>query len=314
MRKLRHIEPCSLVEVVAKTFQHRFHLRPSPELRSIFLGVLAKTQQKYDGVKVHALTVLSNHYHMLVTPDDADALARFMGYLQGNLATEIQRLVDWRGKLWHGRYRAIPVSDEPEAQVGRLAYVLSNGCKEGLVSSPEMWPGIHSIHALRDGKPLAGVWFNRTALSQARHRSEEVTLADFAEPLTVELSPLPCWERMGLSERQMRDEVAALVRRIGREAAADRKARGVRPPTLTRLLTMKPHDRPKEPKRTPAPWIHAASREVRRVYRERYRRFLEAFLAARERLRSGDPEPGFPEGSFPPRLPFVPSRAAPPAG
>lgn len=305
MRKLRHIEPCSLVEVVGKTFQHRFLLRPSPELRQLFLGVLAKTQETYPGVEVHALTVLSNHYHMLVTPQDANVLARFMGYLQGNLATEIQRLYDWDGDVWRGRYHSLPVSDEPAAQVARLSYLLSNGCKEGLVSSPEMWPGIHSIHALRDGKPLQGIWYDRTGLSRARHRGEDVSLDDFAVPMTVELSPLPCWQEAGMSQRQRRDEVARLVRQIEREAAADRKARGVRPPSLVKLLTVKPHDRPKQPKRTPAPWIHAASREVRQAYRERYRRFVEAFYAARELLWNGVLDPPFPEGCHPPGLPFV---------
>lgn len=305
MRKLRHIEPRSLVEVVATTFQRRYLLRPSPELRRLFLGVLAKAQSMYPDVEIHAVTVLSNHYHMLVTPDDANRLARFMGYLQGNLATEIQRLYDWQGKVWSGRYRSFPISDEPAAQISRLAYVLSNGCKEGLVSSPDLWPGVHSIGALREGQPLQGIWYDRTAYSRARHRGEDVSLTDFAVPMDVRLSALPCWQQAGLSERERRSEVARIVRQIERQASADRRARGLRPPSLTKLLTIHPHERPAPPKRTPAPWIHAATREVRRAYKERYLRFVEAFYEARDRLWKGEPDPSFPEGSHPPGLPFI---------
>ena len=42
----------------------------------------------------------------------------------------------WREKSWARRYRAILVSHEEEAQVRRLAYLLENGIKEGLVARP----------------------------------------------------------------------------------------------------------------------------------------------------------------------------------
>jgi len=62
-----------------------------------------------------------------------------------------------------------------------------------------------------------GVWYNRTALYEARRRGERVDLEDFAEPETVHLSPLPCWQ--GLSEDEIRDHLAALLETIERENA-----------------------------------------------------------------------------------------------
>ena len=38
----------------------------------------------------------------------------------GNLALEVNRLVDWPHGLWSRRYQAIVVSDEEQAQVGRF--------------------------------------------------------------------------------------------------------------------------------------------------------------------------------------------------
>ena len=47
---------------------------------------------------------------------------------------EVSRLTGWRDKVFARRYQAIPISEEEAAQVARLVYVLSNGCKEDLVA------------------------------------------------------------------------------------------------------------------------------------------------------------------------------------
>jgi len=51
--------------------------------------------------------------------NDARQLADFMCYLNSNLAREVCRLADWGDKVWARRYRAIEVSDEPEAITSR---------------------------------------------------------------------------------------------------------------------------------------------------------------------------------------------------
>ena len=141
-RRLRFIADRPLVEITARTLQGRFLLKPSPGLREIFLGILARAAERYD-VAVHAFVVLSSHLHLLVTPRDARELAAFMGYTLTNLSKEAGRLHRWRGPLFQRRYQAIVVSNEDEAQIGRLRYLLSHGCKEGLVAKVRQWPGAH---------------------------------------------------------------------------------------------------------------------------------------------------------------------------
>ena len=67
-----------------------------------------------------------------------------------------------------------------------------------------------------------------------------------------------------------------------------------------------PHSRPARLDRSPAPMIHAATKEARRLFWEGLRRFVEAYRFAAERLREGDLSVAFPEGSFPPPRQFVP--------
>lgn len=49
-------------------------------------------------------------------------------FLNSNLARKVARAVSWSGPFWETRYRPIPVTAEPEAQIARLRYVLAHGC------------------------------------------------------------------------------------------------------------------------------------------------------------------------------------------
>src|SRR5690349_553462 len=160
-RKLRYIpEGGALVEVTCRTLHGRLLLRPSPELNDIVAGVLDRAQRLYP-VDIMAFQPLSNHYHALLRVKDAKRLAEFAGYLSSSLAREVGRLTEWTGKIWETRYQPIPVSDEEEAQVARLKYVLSHGVKENLVAHLREWPGLHCIRHLADGEPLTGTWYDR---------------------------------------------------------------------------------------------------------------------------------------------------------
>jgi hypothetical protein len=98
-RKLRYVpEGGALVEVTCRTLQGRLLLRPSLELSVIIGGVLGRALSLYPvRLIVHAWA--SNHYHLLAWVEDARTLARFMGYLNSNLAREVSRLTGWSGKI-----------------------------------------------------------------------------------------------------------------------------------------------------------------------------------------------------------------------
>ncbi len=134
-RRLRFIpEGGALVEVTCRTVQRRFLLRPSPELNDVIVGILGRAQRIYESVAIAAVFA-SNHYHLLLRVTDAKQLADFMRDINSGLALEVQRLTGWRHGIWARRYQAIVISDEPQAQAERLAYILSHGVKERLVST-----------------------------------------------------------------------------------------------------------------------------------------------------------------------------------
>ena len=203
------------------------------------------------------------------------------------------------------------VSDEQEAQVGRLKYLLAHGVKEGLVARVEEWPGVCSAGALLHGKPLEGYWFDRTKEYAARNRGEDFGAMKYATREELVLSPLPCWEH--LPPEQYRDRVAGLIEQIEAEGRAERESKGVEPLGVEAILRQNPTTRPNKTKKSPAPRVHAASKAARKVFREAYSAFVAAFREAAERLKAGDRSARFPAGSFPPAMPFVsPFPARPP--
>jgi REP element-mobilizing transposase RayT len=124
----RFVPPGTLVEITSRTNGARLYLRPSPELNAAILAILGRALAHYP-IALHAFVFLSNHWHALVTPADAQALADFMRYVHGNVAKAAQEHNGVRGTVWQRRAQIIPVLDE-HAQLNRLRYVLAHGTKE----------------------------------------------------------------------------------------------------------------------------------------------------------------------------------------
>ena len=295
------------MEITAKTLQGRFLLRPSRALGDVVAGILGRASREKK-VPIYAAAVMSNHYHLLARFDDAEHMAEFMCFVNGNLAKEVKRLTGWEHKIWRRRYGAIPVSDEEGAQVGRMRYILAHGVKEGLVKRVTDWPGVHCAEYLMSGEALAGHWYDRTAEYRARHAGKRFGKHDFAEREELIFAKLPCWKEM--SDEDYRAAITEMVADVEAEARVAMALSGRRVMGAKRVLRQKPFAKPKkagqEAKKRPAPLVHAATAEVRKAWIAGYRLFEAAYRAAAERLKKGERDVRFPDGCFPPGLPFVP--------
>jgi hypothetical protein len=151
---------------------------------------------------------------------------------------------------------------------------------------------------------VRGTWFDRTAEHRAKLRGEAFESRRHTTEETVELSQLPCWRH--LSPEMYRELVAGLVKEIDADAAAERQRTGRQPLGAETILRQHPHTCPnKTKKKSPAPRFHAATKAAREILRKAYGLFLAAFREAAERLKAGDRTARFPNGCFPPGLPFV---------
>ncbi len=299
----------SLVEVTQRTLQARHLLVPSPILNDIVLGVLGRAQRLHP-LEIHGYSFLTSHFHLLVTAPNALELALFMGYFSSNLAREVARLTDWDEKVWGDRYHAILITDEEEAQVARMKYVLSNGCKEGLVSRPHEWPGAHCAGPLLEGRSeVEGTWYDRTREYVLRRQKKDFSETDYTTRETVRLTPLPCWKH--LSPEAYRKKITDLIETITEEAQLVRSRSGAQPLGPDAICRQTPGTRPEKIKRSAAPRFHAFGKSARRMLYEAFALFVAAFREASEKLRRGEDSVRFPAGSFPPGRPFVMAWRAP---
>ena len=102
--------------------------------------------------------------------------------------------------------------------------------------------------------------------------------------------------------------MAEMVEDIEKETKALHKEKKTRPLGARRVCRKRPHHRPKKTKWSPGPKFLAA-KDRRKALWEMFQNFLVAYYAAADRLREGDLTVRFPEGCFPPGLPYVPTFA-----
>ncbi len=141
----------------------------------------------------------------------------------------------------------------------------------------------------------------------ARQRGDDDDPEKFASEERLVLSPLPCWQHLPAAE--VRRRVAEIIARIDEKGARERQRTGRPSLGVKKILRVRPHKRPRRVKKSPKPRIHAATKRVLQQIREAHAEVVAAFREASERLLGGDREAEFPEGTFPPGLPFIPFAA-----
>ena len=288
-RKPRGLVANRLVEVTTRTLQGRFFLRPSRETTAILKGVIAKAQNHVD-MSIVAAVALSNHVHFLLVPTSLAQLAEFMRYFKSNTAIKINDRIGWSGTFWASRYGSRIVSDEEDAQVDRLLYILRHGVKENLVTRPVDWPGLNVAHELANGyeEVIGGLW--------------DVDQLD-REPLSFFLTPLPCWK--GKPHAIRSETIRAHLDRIERDGRLRRVQSGTKVLGIKKILAQDPQHRPGDLVKTSVSMFHASTAEALAALREEWHAFLACYRDATEALKAGL-EARFPPGCFPPGMPYIP--------
>lgn len=98
-------------------------------------------------ISLHAWVLLDDHFHLVATPPEAQALGRMVQSLTRRHAAAFNRRHARRGTLWEGRYRASLV--QPGAWLAdALVYVEQHPARAGLVAAAADWPWSSAQHHL----------------------------------------------------------------------------------------------------------------------------------------------------------------------
>ena len=99
-----------------------------------YLGWLAEGAARY-GVAVHAYVLMSNHVHLLVSPDTAQSLPMCMRHVNWRFSTYSNETRERTGSLWEGRYKA-SVIDADAYFLACSRYIEMNPVRAGLAPEP----------------------------------------------------------------------------------------------------------------------------------------------------------------------------------
>ncbi len=223
-------------------------------------------------------------------------------------------------KFWGRRFRPMIVAEDEESQIRRLKYLTGQGVADDLIESPLDWPNLNPTKAILDDEPLVGYWFNRDRERRARLKGLEFEKYDFATRYEVHLQPPPALRH--LPPEEYRELIRRLVREVEEEAAAARGGKSVL--GVERILKQDPlvHPTGKSPKKSPAPMLISASdpdeyHRIRGDFEEFLVDYRSASALSRVLSKSGGglsldpskevifPKGSFPQGCFPPALPFI---------
>ena len=106
----------------------------APSDYDVFLAVL-RHESKPRGLNIHAYALMTNHVHLLATPESETSLPQTMQAVGRRYVQFFNRRYGRTGGLWEGRYRAAMVHDE-RYWLTCMRYVELNPVRAGLEAAP----------------------------------------------------------------------------------------------------------------------------------------------------------------------------------
>ena len=119
----------------------RFH---AEEDFQFYLHYLAEFATKF-GCDIHAYVLMTNHVHLLLTPQQADSASLLMKHLGQRYVQYINRTYQRSGTLWEGRFRSCLTQTE-DYVLACYRYIELNPVRAGMVNQPQdyRWSSYHT--------------------------------------------------------------------------------------------------------------------------------------------------------------------------
>jgi putative transposase len=115
------------------------------------LLALLEEHARAAGVAVHAYVLMSNHVHLLATPETADGIPQMMQAVGRRYVRFFNRRQARTGTLWEGRYRSTIIQAE-RYLLACMVYIDLNPVRAGMVDAPESYPWSSHGHYV-SGRP-----------------------------------------------------------------------------------------------------------------------------------------------------------------
>lgn len=148
----------------------------------VYLDKLKEYSRKY-GVDVHSYVLMTNHVHLLVTPDESQGVSRLMQALGRYYVRYVNQIHKRTGTLWEGRYKSTLIDSECYfLAVSR--YIEFNPVRAKMVNHPAEYTwSSYQMNGLGRAIELITPHATYQALGISDKRRQEAYRALFEQPL-----------------------------------------------------------------------------------------------------------------------------------
>lgn len=111
---------------------------------AFYLECLQDAAERF-GCAIHAYVLMTNHVHLLATPETEQSLAKTLQSVGRRYVQYFNHTYDRTGTLWEGRYKATLIDSE-QYLLTCMRYIELNPVRAGMVAHPRDYPW-SSYHA-----------------------------------------------------------------------------------------------------------------------------------------------------------------------
>jgi len=281
----RQILPNSTTFISRRCTQGMMLLAPNSRLNKALRYCVAVVAAE-TGVSVHGCTVMSNHWHAVITDIHA-RLPEFTAGVHRLMALCVNALRNRKESLWSSAKPSYVRPETPEDALSKLIYSLANPVAAQLVNTAREWRGF-STAAEPYGKIItvkrADLFFSKNGI--------------MPESVQLELKPIPGFDHLtgAMFGRLVRRRLRHRERELGEERR--RLNRPVLGPVACSEVDPFSSSRHEPPAGALSPRIAALDRSIRIAALARIRQFVLHYRAARARWCGGDRDVTFPAGTY----------------
>jgi putative transposase len=193
-------------------------------------------QAQAQGCAVHAFCLMTNHVHLLLTPEGPDSLSQLMKRLGQRYVQYVNRTYRRSGTLWEGRFRSCLMQEE-DYVLACYRYIELNPVRASMVEHPGDYPW-SSYRANAQGE--ATDWLQPQQLYSALSKDTAARQAAYRELFRYELDPGRVDEirdatngNFVLGNERFAEQIEAMLGRRARPGKAGRpakRAEDIKPP------------------------------------------------------------------------------------
>lgn len=192
-----------------------------------YLDDLAEQAKRFD-CRIHAYVLMTNHVHLLLTPEQSHSAGQMMKHLGQRYVQYVNRVYRRSGTLWEGRFRSCLVQSE-DYVLACYRYIELNPVRAEMVRHPRdyQWS---SFHANGDGRREALISPHEQYLGLSR--SEDARLEAYRALFKAHIDPQVIQRirsatngNVVLGSKRFEEQIAQMLRRRVTRGQAGRPKR-----------------------------------------------------------------------------------------